>query len=205
MSRLAPLRQTALAGTWLALWLAALTAAMAPGHASPGDLAHTVQVIVHDATWLTLWIAAWAWVTHTRQGTPRLAQHTSLTAIAALIDAAVLGTALPWAFFVMGWPWPASLYEMSRTLLISMAGLLHLRLATQGLNQTRWALWLLATAVALSLMAAQQWVEHNDSSAINQLNYQPNIYPATVVRTPEHGLEDGLKVMWGREWGAEEK
>lgn len=200
MSHLATLRQPALAAAWLAVWLAALIAALVPGHARPGDLALTVQVIVHDATWLTLWIAAWAWITHTRQGTPRLAQHTSLAAIAALIDAAVLGTALPWAFFAMGWPWPASLYELSRTLLIATAGLLHLRLATQGLNQTRWALWLLATAVALSLMAAQQWAEHNDKDALNQLNYQPNIYPATVIRTPEHGLEEGLKGMWGREW-----
>ena len=63
-----------------------------------------------------------------------------------------------------------------------------------------WPLWL-ATTAALSLMAAQQWAEHNDKDALNLLNYQPNIYPATVVRTPENGLEDGLKVMWGREWG----
>ena len=201
MNRLTNLRPPALAVLWLAVWLSTLMASELPGHARPGDLAKTVQLIVHDATWLTLWIAAWAWVTHTRQGTPRLAQHTSLAAAAALIDVAVLGTALPWAFFAMGWPWPASLYEMSRTLLIAITGLLHLRLATLGLNQTRWALWLLATTVALSLMAAQQWAEHNDKDALNQLNYQPNIYPATVVRTPEHGLEDGLKVMWGREWG----
>lgn len=205
MSRMDRIRPPAMAVLWLALWLAALTAALAPGHARPGDLAHTVKLIVHDASWLALWIAAWAWVTHTRQGTARLAQHTRLAATAALIDAAVLATALPWAFFSMGWPWPPSLYEMSRTLLIATAGLLHLRLATQSLNKTRWALWLLASTVALSLMAASQWAEHNDKDALNQLNYQPNIYPATVVRTPEHGLEDGLKVMWGREWGPEDK
>ena len=37
-------------------------------------------------------------------------------------------------------------------------------------------------------------------SGINCRTREPNIYPATVVRTPEHGLEEGLKVMWGREW-----
>lgn len=37
MSRLATLRQTALATACLALWLTALTAAMATGHARPGD------------------------------------------------------------------------------------------------------------------------------------------------------------------------
>ena len=72
----------------LALWLAALIAALAPGHARPGDLAITVRIIVHDATWLVLWIAGWAWVTYTREGTARLTQHTSLAAAAALIDAA---------------------------------------------------------------------------------------------------------------------
>ena len=70
--------------TCLALWLAALIAALAPGHARPGDLAITVRIIVHDATWLVLWIAGWAWVTYTREGTARLTQHTSLAAAAAL-------------------------------------------------------------------------------------------------------------------------
>ncbi len=190
---------------WLTVWLVVLFATQAPGHARPGDLALTVELIANDVTQLAIWVALWAVVTHTLQGQSRLAQHTSLAAAAALLEVAVLGTAIPWTFFAFGWPWPASLFVMSRTLLIALVGLLHLRLACQGLNTTRWALWLLATTLALSLTAARQWAEHNSQDALNQLKYQPNIYPATVIRTPEHGLEDGLKAMWDREWREEKK
>ena len=201
----AHIRQTLFAAVCLAVWLVVFFATQAPGHARPGDLAHTVELIANDVSQLAIWVVVWAVITHALQGQSRLAQHTSLAAAAALIDVAVLGTAIPWTFFAMGWPWPASLYVMSRTLLIAIAGLLHLRLACQGLNATRWALWLLATILALGLTAARQWAEHNTQDALSQLKYQPNIYPATLIRTPVHGLEDGLKAMWDREWGAEQK
>lgn len=205
MNRLSHTRLSIMAALWVAVWLGALIATLVPGVARPGDLAHNVKVVVQEITQLALWVTVWAWVTYTRQGQTRLAQHISLAAAAALIDPAVLGYALPRAFFAMGWPWPAGLYDMSRTLLIATAGLLHLRLACQGLNPRRWILWLLATTLAMGLMVGYQWAEQNDKDALNRLGYQPNIYSATVVYTPEHGLEDGLKVMWGREWGAESK
>lgn len=201
----AHIHQTISAAFWLTVWLVVLFATQAPGHARPGDLAQTVELIANDVTHLAIWVSLWAVVTHTLQGQSRLAQHTSLAASTALIEVAVLGTAIPWTFFAMGWPWPASLFVMSRTLLIAIAGLLHLRLAYQGLNTTRWALWLLATTLALSLTAARQWAEQNTQDALNQLKYQPNIYPATLIRTPAHGLEDGLKAMWDREWEQEKK
>lgn len=199
------IRQALFSACWLIVWLVVLFATQAPGHARPGDLALTVELIANDVTHLAIWVALWAVVTHTLQGQSRIAQHTSLAAVTALIEVAVLGTAIPWTFFAMGWPWPDSLFVMSRTLLIAIAGLLHLRLACQGLNTTRWALWLLATTLALSLTAARKWAEQNTPDAMNQLKYQPNIYPATLIRTPAHGLENGLKAMWDREWGQEKK
>jgi hypothetical protein len=195
------MRQVVVAVIGLAIWLAALYATWAPGHARPGDLARTVEVIADEFTHLAIWVAVWAMITHLLQGRSRLAEHTRVATTFALIDIAVLGSALPWTFFAMGWAWPASLYVMSHTALITLAGLLHLRLAYQGLNRTRWALWLLASTLALSVMAARQWAEHNSQTALNKLNYQPNIYPATLIKTPEHGLEDGLKAMWARDWG----
>ena len=205
MINMVHIRPALFSAFWLTVWLVLLFATQAPGHARPGDLAQTVELIVNDVTQLAIWVALWAAVTHNLQGQSRLAQHTSLAAATALIEVAVLGTAIPWTFFAIGWPWPASLFVMSRTLLIAIAGLFHLRLACQGLNTTRWALWLLATTLALSLTAARQWAEQNTQDALNQLKYQPNIYPATLIRTPAHGLEDGLKAMWDREWGQEEK
>lgn len=201
MTGLADIRPSILAVIGLAIWLVALFATAAPGHARPGDLAQTVELIADEVTHLAIWVTAWAVMTHCRQGRNRLAEHTGLAATFALIDVAVLGNVLPWTFFAMGWAWPASLYVMSHTALITLAGLLHLRLAYQGLNRTRWALWLLASTLALSVMAARQWAEYNSQAALVQLNYQPNIYPATLIRMPEHGLEDGLKAIWSRDWG----
>ena len=181
-------------------WLASLALNLLPGLLRPTDTALYLELAVTEITQLSLWVAAWAWVTHTRQQRTRLAEHTALAAGAGLLDNAVLSLALPWAFFAMGWPWPAGLYDISRTALITLTALLHLTLACEGLTPRRLGLWLLASTLALGLTAANSWIEHNDSEALDSLPYQPNLYPAIWVKTPEHGIDEGLKVMW-EGWG----
>ena len=197
---LMPERSKLLALLGLSLWLSSLAWTMLPGIVRRGDDAFYLQRIVEDITHLSLWVALWAWVTHTCQQRTRLADHTALATSAAALDNALLGLANPWAFFALGWPWPAGLYELSRTALITLTALLHLHLACQGLNPRRLGLWLLASTLALAVTLAQNWIDANDSEALDRLTYQPNLYPAIWVKTPEHGIEDGLKVMWDK-WG----
>lgn len=184
-------------------WLASLINGAWPGLLRPTDTAFYLQVAVEEISQLALWVAAWSWVSYTRQSRTQLATHTSMAAGAGLIDNSVLGLALPWTFFVMGWPWPSGLYEISRAVLISLLGLLHMRLACQGLTRRRLGLWILASTVALTLVAASVWIEENNGEALRRLPYKPNIYPPYLIQTPKHGIEDGLNAMWEREWRPE--
>ena len=82
-------------------------------------------------------------------------------------------------------------------MLIALLALLHLRLVCHGLTLHRLSLWLLASSLALSLVIAFQWASRNDQAALERLPYEPNIYPAWWIKAPEHGIEEGLKAMWG--------
>ena len=194
------LRATLLALICVAAWLASMINTAWPGLLRPADTASYLQSAVEEVSHLALWVAAWSWVSYTRQGQTQLATHTSMAALAGLIDNVVLSLAVPWAFFVLGWPWPSGLGHISRAVLIALLGLLHLRVACGGLNLRRWGLWLLASTVALTLVTASRWVEDNNTEALRDLPYQSNIYPADWIQRPEHGVEDGLKAMWEREW-----
>ncbi len=194
------LRAPLLALLCVCAWLASLFNGVWPGLLRPTDAAFYLQAAVEEISQLALWVAAWSWVTYTRQGRMQLSAHISLAAGAGLLDNAVLALALPWTFFAMGWPWPASFYTISHAVLVALLGLLHLRLACEGLTPRRLGLWLLASGIGLGLVVATSWIEQNNRDALDQLPYRPNIYPAHWVQTPVHDLKEGLQALWEQEW-----
>jgi len=200
-----PWRKPLLALILVTVWLVTMAGLLMPSVLRSGDAAFYLQLVVKEVSQLVLWVAAWAWVNQTRQGRTQLDTHTSLAFTAGLFDNAVPSFALPWAFFAMGWTWPAGLYDIIRAVLIALLGLLHLRLACNGLTPRRLALWLLASTLAISLVAANSWIKQNNSEALDRLGYEPNIYPAWWVKKPQHGIDDGLKAMWERDWDKGER
>jgi len=185
-------------------WLGSLYAFFHSFLATPTDLAFVTGFVVEDIAQVILWVSGWAWVTYIQRGKTHLAAHILIACFASFLQAAVLSALLPWIFFVAGWPWPLVMDDLPKTMLICLAALLHLKWAlNEGITRKVLFLWVIATASAVSLVLAHVWANNNDSSAISRLSYVPNIYPATLLSTPKHNIEDGLKDMWSRSWGDE--
>jgi hypothetical protein len=158
--------------------------------------------MVQEIAILACWISAWSWVTWQEQGRTRLAEHTIIAAGASTIDAAVLNYAIPWMFFNLGWPWPNDMHNTPKAALITLAVLIHLRMASRkGLNLRLFALWLAGSVLAMILVSADTWAKKNDQAAADKLPYSPNIYAPAFVITPEHKLREGLEHMWTKAWG----
>ncbi len=86
-------------------------------------------------------------------------------------------------------------------MLIALLALLHLRLVCHGLTPHWLGLWLLAGSLALTLVIAFQWASRNDQAGLERLPYEQKNYPAWWIKAPEHGIEEGLKAMWGEASG----
>ena len=183
-------------------WLAAQLWVYLPIHSSVADAAFIIKLMVEEIAILACWISAWSWVTWQEQGRTRLAEHTIIAACASFLDAAVLNYALPWMFFNLGWPWPTDTHNIPNTVIITLAALIHLHLASRiGLNLRLFALWLASSVLATALVTAHTWANKNDRAAADQLPYSPNIYAPDFVVTPEHKLREGLEQMWSTSWG----
>lgn len=182
-------------------WLAAQLWVYLPIYSSVADAAFITKLMVEEIAILACWISAWSWVTWQEQGRTSLAEHTIIAACASILDAAVLNYALPWMFFNLGWPWPTDTHNIPNTVIITLAALIHLHLASRiGLNLRLFALWLAGSVLAISLVTAHTWAEKNDQAAADKLPYSPNIYAPTYVVTPEHKLREGLEYMWTKAW-----
>ena len=183
-------------------WLAVQLWVYLPIYSSVADAAFITKLMVEEIAILACWISAWSWVTWQEQGRTRLAEHTIIAACASFLDAAVLNYALPWMFFNLGWPWPTDTHNIPNKVIITLAALIHLHLASRiGLNLRLFALWLAGSVLAISLVTAHTWAKKNDRAAADKLPYSPNIYAPTFVAKPEHQLREGLEHMWSRAWG----
>lgn len=183
-------------------WLAAQLWVYLPTYSSDADAAFITKLMVEEVAILACWISAWSWITWQEQGRTRLAEHTIIAAAASLINAAILNYALPWMFFNLGWPWPTDMHNIPNTVLITLAALVQLHLASRiGLNLRLFALWMAGSVLAISLVSAHTWANKNDRAAADKLPYSPNIYAPAFVVTPEHKLREGLEHMWSTSWG----
>lgn len=194
------IRSHAITVAWVLAWLIALLALLWPMVTQAANVATLTQLAVEWIGYLTLWIAAWSWVTQVQQGQTRLSAHTRIAAAVALAEAVLLGYGLPWAFFALGWPWPAGLNTLGQTLLVALATWLHLRLACRPWHKRHLVGWAAVTALATALTVAHIWAVQHNEKALKQLPYAPNIYPAYGLPMPVHGLEDGLKELWDKGW-----
>jgi hypothetical protein len=183
-------------------WLAAQLWVYLPTYSGVADAAFITKLMVEEIAILACWISAWSWVTWQEQGRTRLAEHTIIAAGASFIDAAVLNYALPWMFFNLGWPWPNDTHNIPNAVMITLAALIHLHLASRiGLNLRLFALWFAGSVLAISLVTAHTWAKKNDRAAAEKLPYSPNIYAPAFVVKPEHKLQEGLEQMWSKSWG----
>ncbi len=124
----------------------------------------------------------------------------AIVGTACLVNEAVLSIGLPWLFFVMGWPWPALVMKMVWLVLLCCTALLQLHVATGGLDRQRTGLWLVVSTVALVLYFVHAWSGENDSEALKKLPYEPNVYPAYWLVTPEADVPSGLDALWRKDW-----
>lgn len=164
------------------------------------DLAWLAKDSVKTVMHVAIWIAGWSWVTYVNQGGPRLSEHICIATAASLLDVAAFQVVLPGIFFALAWPWPMGFYKILWMPLLLVAGLLHLRVAANGLNRRQIGGWALVSALALSLSNLQGWAERNDREALKRLPYEPNIYPAAWVITPADSLDEGIKGLWANDW-----
>jgi hypothetical protein len=105
-------------------------------------------------------------------------------------------------FFNLGWPWPVDMHNIPKAALITLTALVHLHWVTRkGVKPKLFAIWLGASVLTMSLVAAHTWAKKNDQAASEKLPYSPNIYVPTFVVTPEHKLREGLEHMWSKSWG----
>jgi hypothetical protein len=189
-------------GSFLA-WLVAQVALYWPSYTSVTDAAFVTESMVEEIATLAIWIAIWGWLTWVEQGRARLSEHTIIASIASFIDVAILNFGIPWMFFNFGWPWPVDMHNIPKAALITLTALVHLHWVTRkGVNPRLFAIWLAASVLTISLVAAYTWAKKNDHEASEKLPYSPNIYPPTFIVKPEHNLQDGLDHMWKKSWDA---
>lgn len=193
-----------LASTTTVAWVASQLAVYLPAYSRPTGAAFILDLMVTEIATVALWVGGWSWVTYVQQGRTNFAQHVCIAAGVSLLDTVILNFALPWLFFIFGWPWPVDINRIPQTALVTLAVLLHLHWARpSGLKLRLLALWAAGSALALALSAVQTWSEKNDSASMSKLSYAPNIYPPDFLIGPQDDLIHGLNSLWARPWGKE--
>lgn len=181
-----------------ALWLGLMAWGLSVSITLPTDRGWAVSRFVEGVSGYALWTAGWAWVTHVLQGQSRLSSHVTIVAVAGVIDELVLSLGAPWLFFAMGWSWPQEMNQLQWGALVVATSFFNLRVACNSINRQLLGLWLLAVFVSGSLYALKIWANLNEKEALKNLPFVANIYPAFWVKTPELGVDEGLRELWGR-------
>lgn len=182
------------------LWLLLAVWNLSQWQTQASDLAWSAKLLVKDVTQTVLWTCAWAWVTYVLQRQSMLSVHVAIAATASIFDEVILGLAVPWLFFSLGWPWPQGLNKSLWISLVVFTALMHLRMATGPLQRKIVSLWALASTMVICVYGLQAWAEINDHEATKKLPYESNIYPAYWIKTPPLEIDDGLKALWSRNW-----
>lgn len=160
------------------------------------DSAFFAKTLAQRLACMSAWVAAWSWVSYSVFGRAQISQNIAITAAAGLIDVAVLIVALPWLFFVMGWPWPHSFHEIMRTVLVILVALVQLRMVWCLLDKQLVLVWAMGGSLAMGVMGLQNWAEQNDTASLKRLPYEGNIYPAYWVAQVPASLDRGLDELW---------
>ncbi len=184
--------------TLVVIWLALQVWNLSEYYMIPSDWGWAAKALSDTLTKAVLWTAGWALATRFLQGQARLSEHIVIVAAASLIDEGILGLAMPWLFFAVGWDWPRGINELLWMLLVVATSYLNLRVACGAITRRLLGIWVLAVSMGASVFSLKTWGELNDREAAEKLPFMSNIYPATWVRTPELGVEEGLGAMWGR-------
>jgi hypothetical protein len=160
------------------------------------DPAFFAKTFAQRLAWMSVWVAAWSWVSYSVLGRGQIRQNIAITAAAGLLDVTVLVLAVPWLFFVMGWPWPHAFHEIMRTVLVILVALVQLRMVCGFFNQRLVLVWAIAGSISLGVIGLQNWAEQNDTASLKSLPYEGNIYPAYWVAPAPSSLDRGLDELW---------
>ena len=160
------------------------------------DPAFFANTFAQRLAWMSVWVAVWSWFSYSVKGHAQIRQNITLVAAAGLVDVIIHLLAVPWLFFVMGWPWPNAFHEILRTVLVILVALVQLRLVWGFLNKRLVLLWTLAGCVALGVIGMQNWAEQNDTASLKSLPYEGYLYPAYWVIPAEPSLDMGLDELW---------
>ena len=160
------------------------------------DPAFFAKTFAQRLAWMSLWVSAWSWVSYSVHGRGQIRQNIAITAAAGLLDVTVLVLAVPWLFFVMGWPWPHAFHEIMRTVLVILVALVQLRVVWGFLNNQLVLVWAIAGSIALGVIGLQNWAEQNDTASLKSLPYEGNIYPPYWVAPAPSSLDRGLDELW---------
>lgn len=141
-----------------------------------------------------LWVLGWAWLTASRQGRHRLAEHLTLAVAFLAINDAILGWLIPWLFFIVGWAWQVYLYWALLVLLLAAVSLGHLRMAYARLSAPLLLAWVVVSLSGGFWLAT--YIGFQRANAPWILPYYANLYDPRLMIRPAGDLDGTLKDLW---------